>query len=443
MHNAPNNMPVWSRDREKSMRNRIQKIQTLNDPTTSVDEILFYAKIILYVLLAYSAMLGYFCYYKNFSQSFPFYAAVFMSLALPLAIEFGKNYCVTWAIRKPFFSGFAPLFARWSSLIMFVALAAVGVATFIMSIRNSTTGAHQLSSMLSHERNASVFTPDTRTIDDQITATQRSIDDNRGIKWKGTVTYQAQKAIQSQTKALNQLQEQRAAAIHQQRADWEKSQGIKESQGNYVAELVLASGGWTELLQFLLMFLRVACEKSLDNRLPSPTPQPSTQNNGFSQFTPSTGAEHQTFFNRRPNGQVRSALSDPHPLFSDGNHDPFFTVSQSPPAVTQHNGDGSANYADDVLRLAETRIRGFYANFGRKGGKDSTVSENINRILDETLEKMQGPHFQPSRGQAAKFYAYTVDLFRGLNEKGWPYDRQTALGQYALSKIPDRQPADS
>lgn len=436
MNTVPNSQkqrPFWAKDREETLHARIQKINKLNDPTTNADEILRYGKWILYALLAYSTLLGFFYYYKSFSKSFPFEIAVFFSVILPVAIEFGKNYCATWAVRQPFFHGFPSIFASKAKTFIFAGLVLIAIVTYAMSIRNSTVGAQQLSLMFSHERNAVAFVPDTRVIDEQIAATQSSINDTRNIKWKGVVTYQAQKSIQSQTKALSTLQSQREEAIRQQRQDWEQDQTYKSDQGNNIAGLVLASGGFIELLQLLFQILRVACEKLLDNRLPHPTPatRQQQQTPTFSSF-PQNNASPLFFFNRNLDGNVQSA---------NDHHDPDINgVSQSTQGVTQYFDPGAVNFSDDVLKTAETDLRRHHANFGRKQGKDATTSENINRILDETYQKISQPGFSPSRGAALRFYGYLAGLFTSLDEKGRPYERSTSMAQYCLKMIPERDP---
>lgn len=432
--------PFWAKDRAETLRARIEKINKLNDPTTNADEILRWGKVFLFALLGYSALLGFFCYYKNFSKSFPQEVAIVLSIILPCAIEFGKNYCSTWAIRQPFFHGFPSIFASKAKTFIFAGLALIGVATFVMSIRNSTVGSQQLSLMFSHERNASVFTPDTRVIDEQIAATQSSINDNRNIKWKGTVTYQAQKSIQSQTKALTTLQSQRQEAIQQQRADWEKDQSYKTEQAGGVAALVLASGGWVELLQFLFLFLRVACEKLLDNRLPRTEDVAAAfnyQRAGSLQQRPETHYptvenSRLIYFNRvEDTGQVLPTTEN--------------TVSHRDTPVSQHADMPAVNTVDHVLKLAEKELRGHHANFNVRGRKDSTVSANINRILDETqnnLVQYQLAGMQPTRDQAIRFYTYiTGDLFPSLNTRGWPYQGDVVFAKLMFGMIPEKAPA--
>ncbi len=430
--------PFWAKDREETLQARIGKINKLNDPTTSADEILRWGKVVLFFLLGYSTLLGFFCYFKSFSKSFPIEVAFIFSCILPVAIEFGKNYCATWAIRQPFFHGFASIFASKAKTFIFAGLALIAIVTYGMSVRNSTVGAEQLSLMFSHERNAATFTPDTRVIDDQIAATQQSINENRGIKWKGTVTYQAQKSIQSQTKALTTLQAQRQESIQQQRADWEQDQTYKSDQGNNIAGLVLASGGFVELLQILFQFLRVACEKLLDNRISSSsaTFQFSPNQNGQArQPNAYPTIENLVYFNRSsPSGNVQPA---PPP--------PDNTVSQCVATVTQQNTEVAAHSLDDVLKLSEKRLRGFACNFDEKHRRNDTVHANICTILDETFEKLKlYKHlgYYPTRAQAIKFYTYiTGELFKSLNERGWPYNNDVEFAQVMFDLIPKKEPA--
>lgn len=272
----------WNKtDNGEALKRRIEQIHRINDPTTNCDEILKYGKVLLLVLLGFTGLLGALSYYKNFAPSFPKEAAIFMALALTLVIEFGKNACATWALRIPFFRGFPHIIQRPENTFVWLGLLAIAASTFYMSVYNSTIGGEQLSRMLHSERNQVVFSPDTRNIDAQIDATQRSMADNQAIKWKGTTTYTAQKAIARQSSALETLQKQRADMVAMQRADYEQKQAETAQNSNFAANLVMASGGYVELLQLLLILLLVACEKSLDSRSASPTPSTSGGSGGI------------------------------------------------------------------------------------------------------------------------------------------------------------------
>lgn len=267
----------WETDKTEGLKARIAQIQKINDPTTNADEILKASKVLTFILLLFTGLLGGLSYYKNFSAAFPAGSAVFMALSLTFVIEWGKNYAFLWSLRIPFFRGFGHLWQRPENTFVWLGLLLIGGATFYMSVYNSTIGGRQLATMLSHERNTVAFQPDTRAIDAQIASTQKGIEANQAVKWKGTTTYTAQKAIAKQSDALTSLQRQREATISAQRADFEKLQGRQEANTNYTASLVLASGGWIEFIQALLWLLRVSCEKSLDSRAGAPSPAPSSK----------------------------------------------------------------------------------------------------------------------------------------------------------------------
>jgi hypothetical protein len=178
---------------------------------------------------------------------------------------------------------------------MWAGLLLIAAATFTMSFINSTRGGKQLSIMMSQERDASPFVANTASIDSLIGSTQKNIETAAGTKWKGTTTRTSQQAIKSHSESIAALNRQRETTISQQRADWENEQARKSANSNYAANLVLASGGWVELLQILLILVRVACEKALDDRLPSPAQEQQEEKSGIG-FRPSgyrvAGAEY-------------------------------------------------------------------------------------------------------------------------------------------------------
>lgn len=280
----------WQPNKQKELEDRIKKIQKFRDPGTNADEILRFGKLLIFLLLAFTGLLGGISYYKNFSSSFPEEVAIFMAFALTFVIEMGKNYAAKWAIRIPYFRGFSHLSEKVENSLVWLGLLAICAATFYMSVHNSTIGAKQLAIVLSQERNQTEFVPDTKNIDKQILATQKQIEEHGKIKWKGVTTRDAQKAIIKGSSALENLQAQRSLTISQQRKDWEKIQAQKDNNSNYTANLVLASGGWVELLQILVILLIVSCEKTLDSRMPHPTPEPQQQGIGYRQHYAS--AEH-------------------------------------------------------------------------------------------------------------------------------------------------------
>lgn len=358
----------WAADKTEGLKQRIARIQRINDPTTNADEILKASKVLTFILLLFTGLLGGLSYYKNFAGAFPAEAAIFMALSLTFVIEWGKSYATLWTLRIPFFRGFGHLIARPENTFVWVGLLLIGAATFYMSVYNSTVGGRQLATMLSHERNTVAFQPDTRAIDAQIASTQKGIEANQAVKWKGTTTYTAQKAIARQSDALTSLQRQREATISAQRADFEKLQGRQEANTNYTASLVLASGGWIEFIQALLWLLRVSCEKSLDSRAGAPSPAASPKPGiGFRQQEQFATARHYSTDDdeqpeelrmpRRPIGFFKPAPIPPVPITGLPTVLGKNTVEQCAPKEQQQNSTTTAATVLADVKYWEKRAR--------------------------------------------------------------------------------------
>lgn len=408
----------------------MKAVQNVNDPTIVSDDVQRWSKVALFALLAFTTLLSAASYLKFFEKSFGFNLAFVMALLLACIIEFGKNWGTLKVLRIPFFQGWRFVSSEVSNTVMWLGLVLLAIVTFSASVHNSTRGAHQLSLLLSHERTHTNFKPNTADIDGQIAAAEKRISESRATRWKGTTTVESQRTIRRETSVLEGLQRQRETAIQQQRADWEKQDAIRERQNNFSANSLLAVGGWVELLQLILMFVRVAAERSLDKtaserKASAPPHQHTAASNGQQHKHNGQAAHNETFFNRQEDGSVRSALPtyalSSQPLFHDDTKTP---VSQSPQTVTQIKSAEAGDHADDVLKLALTRLQGHAANFDRKHGKNETTAANIHEILDKTLYKMKGT-FRPSVEVHARFSAYILDaLFPLLHEKGHPYLRR-------------------
>ena len=439
MANQPNAQPWWHRTDKQTLDDRVKAVQNVNDPTITSDEVQRWSKIALLALLGFTTLLSGFSYFKFFETSFGRYLSIVMAVVFACIIEFGENWGFLKELRTPFFQGGNFTLAEVSNTVMWVFLLLLSVVTFSASVYNSTQGAHQLSLLLSHERTYSAFTPNTADIDAQIAKITQSDAQLGDLKRKNGKTNWAIQPVKAENaKTLASLQEQRNATITQQRADWEKLDGKNEQQNNFSANSLLAVGGWVELLQIILMFVRVAAERSLDKTAKerrTTTPPPHRQPNGQPNPVNNESAQRFYFTRSSPTGDVEAA---PTAELTQQPH----TVSQFSQTVTQQNAAPSANQADAVLKLAEKELRGWVANFGRASGKDSTVSGNINRILTQTANAVREKGFQPSHLVWLKFYTYLQgDLFPTLRKLGWPYEfeRQLTADVYRLK--PEQQEA--
>lgn len=448
MSNQTTAQPWWYRTNKETLDDRVKAVQNVNDPTIISDDVQRWSKRILLVLLTFTTLLAAASYLKFFERSFGFALALFLAVVLAGVIEFGKNWGALRCLRIPFFLSWNFVWREVSNTVMWLGLVALAIVTFAASVYNSTQGAHQLSLLLSHERTHTTFQPNTADIDRQITAAEQRIAENRATKWRGTTTVDAQRTIKTETKNIAALQQQRTEAIQSQRADYEKESGIKDQQNTFSANSLMAVGGWVELLQLVLLLLRVSAERSLDRtaseRSQNTTPPQYRAQvpNGQPSHNPihnNTGQRY--YFNRESIGG--NVVGTPSPtdeltrqhLFPPDNEN---TVSQSPFTVTQQNAADSGSHADAVIKLAEKELRGFAANFGRTGGKDSTTSANINRILNRTARNIEEKGFAPSYEVWLKFYNYLqAELFPTLNQKGWPYEYERAFVAAVYRLKPD------
>ena len=312
--------PFWRRNAEASLSGRIQAINKINDPTIMTDNVLRWVKVALVILLAATGLIGALNYWKFFSLTLGnVYIVAFLTVAIAGLVEFGKYFATKWAIRYPFFNTFRAIFSEAHSTLIWVGLLLVAGLTFVLSAYNSTKGAEQLSYLIAHEsaEGQAVFTPQTAEIDAQIANAQNvqaSALSNRIStgKYKGMVDWQSSKTAKNAGASAATLIAQKQQIVEQQRQDWERQQGERSQNVNHAASYVLKIGGWLELLQFILMFVRVACEKQLAShpdaqpRLqhkPGPSPSNGSQFNG----QPATDYNyHNTYFNRGPNGNVVS-----------------------------------------------------------------------------------------------------------------------------------------
>lgn len=267
-NNSNSQQSWWKRDAEHAFNQRMSEIQKINDPGTSADEMLAWSKRIIMLLLIFTGALGFIAYQKHFASTLDPALAIILAAAIVITMEFGKAYVTREALRTIFFR-FRTVFMSPAHTFFFLALVAVAIATFSMSVHNSTIGAQRLSTMLGQEKTQAevgAFAPDTKQLDAQIAAANDRVKANQNIKWKGTVTTTAQRAINRETKNLENLYAARETAITTQRADYERQRGIADTNTSTASTALLAIGGWVELLQIILMVLRVSCEKVLDSR---------------------------------------------------------------------------------------------------------------------------------------------------------------------------------
>ena len=372
---------------------------------------LAWSKRIIFVLLLFTGALGFVAYQKHFSSTLDPMLATALALAIVVTMEFGKAYVSREALRTVFFR-LRTVFMSPAHTFFFLGLIGMAIATFAMSVHNSTIGAKRLSTMLGQERTQAElgeFSPDTKELDAQIAAANDRIRANQGIKWKGTVTVPAQRAINRETKNLEKLYAARETAIATQRADFERQRSIQDTNTSSASSALLAIGGWVELLQIILMVLRVSCEKVLDSRQGYASSQ---QPNSQKAQQPSIGFQRQAAaaesgsptpsaethvedappkvwigFNRADDGNVRANTPEPakvhtepvrsiapspaEPTTQDAINIPLFSLPALPRGVEQQE-DGSLLFKQTGELFKQVRDCGIVIGLLYKGPRMDT-----------------------------------------------------------------------
>lgn len=438
MSNQPNPQPWWARTNKETLYDRVKGVQNVSDPTIMSDDVQRWSKIALYALLCFTTLLSGASYFKFFEKSFGFEAAIVMATLLACIIEFGKNWGGLKVLRIPFFLGWRYVSAEVQNTIMWVFLLFLTAVTFTASVYNSTQGAKHLSLLLSHERTYKTFTPNTADIDGQIYSLQKEDESLGSIRRKnGKTNWAIQPMKEQNAKTLLSLQQQREALIAQQRADYEKQDAVQSQQNQFSANSLLAVGGWVELLQIILLFVRVSAERSLDK----------TASNRRQQAPYPTGYRQQPIYNHHQvqntgmgffwpgYGQPKDSL-DKQPLWHNEN-----TVPQSPQTVPQQN---ELSYADTVLEICRQACQRDIANFHNRQAKPATVANRIHAALNSCYGAMLkgGATFDPSYQVGLKLYSYLQDtIFPTLDQVGFPFEGETMFLERLYHAFKKAEPA--
>lgn len=428
MQNNEESKAWWSFDAKKAYDKRLATINKFRSPKTMADEILWLLQwVIQPLLMLYCIILSFASYQAFFEHNFSPTIAICGALLLCIVIEFGKIKLGSYVFQKPFLQGWHGIRTSFADAAIWIGAFAFAFVAFFMSITNSTDGAKQLALLRGHEKHNEQFQPNTAEIDAQINAINGRVAQNQDIKWKGVVTYQAQKAISSDSKSTATLLQTKQELIAQQRADYEARQKANAHYSELGSEILLVSGGRVEYLQIITLFLIAACMSVLGGMVDSSEKQATKQHQQVFQQSAAQGQQYSTNDGRPKIGFTwESYGSDKQRTVSQ----PTFTVSQQ----TQPN---STLGSDAVLKVCKKALQSDMPNFKRQDVKKKSVSERINAALDACFNEMNNPDFCPSMPVAADFYRLCVeDVFPQLNEKGWPYERDTFFLKRLLAVIP-------
>lgn len=418
-----------------SKQRRDEHLLTISNDTTNADELLPVVRYgFLSLFFIWVGYVGYVYLSKELVGAVEAWQASVLAVALPLAFQSIKVYCATKCLRAFHFKWYdesAQDLWLWRLMGALTVLAfAWTLKISVWDVKSTATGDYIKQNTASLDAHLKAATAD---IDAQISALETKEKQNGSLRTKsGKINWAVQPLAAENAKSASSLAAQRERIVNAATEEF-KSMGQRvevqaKSRGNFFQRF----GGFGEIGEIICLLIVGLLEARLRNANATPTAtqrtappyQPAHSLNGNGQPHPTVNEAPQRYYFTRdePTGNVLPSddLSR-QPLFAPEN-----AVSQSPPTVTQQNDPGPTNHADAVLKLAEKELRGFAANFDRRQGHNSTVSANINRILNQTARTVRGRGFQPTRPVWLKFYYYiTGELFPALNEKGWPYEYES------------------
>jgi len=427
---------------------RKETIARYRSPHTIADEIY---RILTWgvqpLLMVFCMALSFSSYQAYFGHNFSPLFATAGAVILSLVIEMCKIKIGGYVFQVPFLSGVNVLKSSFPAFSVWFGAVLLTIATFIMSVNNSTTGASMLAKMTGFQKNEVVFQPNTTEIDNQISQANDRITSAKEVKWRGTVTYQAQQSMKADSKTISKLQDQKDEAIKQQRSDFERRRAQMDTNTNSGAEILMASGGWVEVLQGLTLFLIAACMATIDKMVANQS-QNQPKQTGFEGHTEATTAKQTGFedFTRKPNQFNNDLQSRPKMGFYTNN--PFRdtvpqhqnTVPQYENAVAQQSG---VIGSDQILKHLKAKLQSEIPNLHNPQASKATVYGRIEKVLDDTFMAMWNRQFLPSRDLAIKVYQYLGDTaFPALNNAGYPYQKD-AFVMKALSDVIERIPVEA
>lgn len=404
---------LWTAGADK----RIAEIQNISDDGTSADEILAVARDILLPLsLLFSSVFCFLFYWKYLGEAFPPIVAIIGAGIIALLIETGK---VWFGIRALRFLYFGKPLDNVANTILFLSVTAFASVAFLWSFSNSTSGLHDMAQSNAFQANQSEFSVNTTDIDQQITQARQAQREAGKVKWKGTVTIDAQRTMRKQEDNITALQNQRAKLIEQATNDHADHKKFQGEQANKAASWTRLVGGVFEAVQLILLCIASSCEKILDTRNPKaarritkpPTPfQADPSLNGQPAQGYPSNDYNATFFNRGVDGNVISRHTAA----------PANPVAQPVPQKFIVETYTPARDAEKLLRMHRTELQKWIGHFGRSDapGVVQCVTERLIEAHSD-IDRM-GWGIDPE--EVEKFCDYAENrIGQKLTEAGKPY----------------------
>lgn len=436
---------LFSRHKQRSAQQKVRTqeqedvfLATLANGRTYADEAIFIVRAILVVLTAFVIYLGYNYYLDTFMEMFPAWAAYLFAFLIPLVVEAGKIKLSMLGLRSILFCWW---WKTWASVAFWGTIIALSFATFWWSYSISTGGIKEVSREKSEVKNElppleQVLATATADIDAQIAAITVSNTEASSMKTKkGKTTWAGQSIQMNNSATLPYLQEQRMA-IAREKTIWYNAQSTKvDVKVNRWAAFIERFGGWGEWGTLLCILAIGFFERRLrEANMEHPDDPNATK--GFSNNGQSTASTPNT---AAVNNQNSTTLGF---KWAGYGQTPQNTASQTQIAASQQTQQFSVLGCDAVLKQCERAVRADLPSFKRSDSKPKTVSGRINRALDNCYEIIQKPDFTPTRDVGAAFYKFMAEIaIPTLNDRGWPYERDSFFMKRLLDVIPNRAEA--
>lgn len=406
---------LWTNGAEK----RVKEIQHISDPGTIADETLQRTRdILIPISLLFSFVFCAFFYYSFLSDSYPIWVAIPGAVIIAFLIENGKIYYGIRAIRTLYFDRF---WATVHDTILFIGILAFSVLTFYWSIKNSTSGLHDLTSRISTEKSFREisFKPNTADIDRQISEARKAQESAQKMRWKGKITVEGQRSIRRSEETISKLQTQRLAMIDQAQQQYTRQTTLADTNTQKSAGWTALFGGLIEVGQIILLIVAGSCEKKLSDRKASG--QNYTQQNAVPQFSYS-----------QPNGQFYNSNPIGFNLDESGNvraaPPPVNGLPNTPPETLYHNvpQQNAAIGADEVIKHYKTLLGRDVANLKNENGRPHTVADRLhaNIIRYSNIQREKG--FEPDKRVGTEMYLFLESVFQILDEyhRAYPYAKE-------------------
>lgn len=415
--------------KQKATQKEIEQVVGLSNDKTNADESLMWTKGILYLLTAFVIYLGFEYYLSTFVEMFPYPVAFLFALALPALIEVGKIRLGSRALRSWWFgwinNGIYAT-AYWGSM------SALAIGCYVWSYNISTGGIKEVAKATAIEKNKQSSLQDqikaaTVDIDARLASIDASDNDAKGMTTKrGKIAWSGQSIMMKNSDLKASLQKEREGIVADVTTEYGKKGTETETKINRWAIFVERFGGWGEFGTAICIFI---CS-FFDKRLVLANLAEANEGNeasstlksdplidyrkGSAPVKDSTGARPIGFFVENPyrDNVPQTSPTVPHP------ETPVPHPSQHYEAAAEVFG------SNQVLTVCSKRLMSDIPNLIQKNGNPETVSERINRALDETLELIYFESFKPNREVVIKFYQYLVEkAFPTLNAVGRPYPK--------------------